>query len=163
MARDIEEFLRRAAERRNQQRQQQQKPPIRTPLQQQPASRDIVETNEVEIVRQQEYNLRQEDVGAHVRHHISSHAEELSAKASHLGERIQSVDDRVAERIQSKFDHEVGQLEDKPSVQDNWEAQTDRTPVSAVAQDLLQMLRTPKSIRQAILISEILNRPQFDR
>lgn len=178
MARNIEEFLKRAAERRKQ--QQQNRPP--PPAQPQKARR-VVEPAEVEIVdpiqvvkpaksrskprkslSQKRPNLkrdmRDQSVSEHVRQHIDTR--DVSEHADHLGERIQDVDDQVSERIHRKFDHDVGQLDDMPTVQDDEVATVTDTQYSRLANDLLKMLSNPESVRQAILVSEILSRPNFD-
>ena len=48
-----------------------------------------------------------------------------------------------------------------PTVQDDKVATVTEQETSAIADDLLQMFRTPQSVRQAILISEVLKRPEF--
>ena len=176
MARDIEEFLRRAAERRKQQQQKHQQPA-------QP--RRVVEADEIEIVEPVEVvrpvkpkpvrqvkktkiiqkprkkkNLREQSVAEHVRQHIDT--TDVSEHAEHLGERIQRADDVIDQRIHRKFDHDVGYLDDLPKVQDDQVAKVEEEQVSRIAADLINMLSKPESVRQAILISEILKRPDFD-
>ena len=171
MARDIEEFLRRAAERRKQQQQKQQ------PARPQKARR-VVEPVDIEIIepvevvkpvrakpqtkkpRSTRKNLRDQSVAEHVRQHIDT--SDVSEHAEHLGERIQHADDVIARRIRSKFDHDVGHLDDLPSVQDDSVPVVEEDQASKIAMDLLNMLSKPESVRQAILMSEILNRPDFD-
>ena len=179
MARDIEEFLRRAAERRKQQQQKHQQPA------EPPKSRRVVEAAEIEIVEPLEVvqpvkprptrqvrktkiiqkprkrkSLRDQSVSEHVRQHIDT--SDVSDHADHLGERIQRADDIIDQRIHRKFDHDVGQLDDMPSVQDDQVAKVEEEKASRIAVDLIEMLSKPESVRQAILISEILNRPNFD-
>ncbi len=177
MARDIEEFLRRAAERRKQQQHQQNQP---APSQR---VREIVETGEVEVVReepveiirprkqkqtkarqraaqQRDRDLRHESVAEHVKSHIDS--SDIAEHAEHLGDRIQSTNQRVASRLQKKFEHDVSKIDDLPSVQDDHVASVTQGAVSQAAKDLVAMFRSPQSVRQAIMISEILKRPNFD-
>lgn len=175
MARDIEEFLRRAAERRKQQQQKKAgggAPPPK-PV------REIIETAEVEVVQPVEVvrpakpvkpkkrkrlvpqpkDLRNESVADHVRSHIDS--SDIAEHAEHLGDRIQTADDRIAARLKRKFDHDVSKLDDLPTVQDDEVAKVTEQETSMIADGLVQMFRSPKSVRQAILISEILKRPEF--
>lgn len=184
MARDIEEFLRRAAERRKKQQQQQQggarrpaQPPQRQqpPVQRQPAQRQpvrqppkrqppkqrprtLVDAKEIEFVTPKKKGMRNESVREHVKNYIDT--SDIAEHAEHLGERLQQVDERVDERIHSKFDHDVGKLGRKPSVTDQISESTG-DDVSPIAQDLLELLSKPKTIRQAILVSEILRRPEI--
>jgi hypothetical protein len=169
MAKDIEEFLRRAAERRKQQQQQLfQQQSTRTPPQQPSPSRtrDVRKSAtrprlrsdlEIEII-EAEHNYGSQSVDEHVRQHIDT--KEIVTQVESLGQKIQSAGKRVAERIHSKFDHDIAKLDDLPSIQD---AQLHRKSVSPVAQAIVQQLRTPSSARQAILLAEILARPNFDR
>ena len=191
MARNIEEFLRRAAERRKQQQQNQppaQQPP-RARRVIEAAEVEIVDPVEVvrpvkpkpprtatnkkpckplqqqkEIrerkARREEKAVRDQSISDHVRQHIDTR--DVSDHADHLGERIQNVDDVVQARIHRKFDHDVGQLDDRPTVQDDVVASVESDDVSRLAADLLGMLSNPESVRQAILVSEILSRPNFD-
>ena len=174
MARDIEEFLRRAAERR---KQQQQKKAGGAPPPQ--PVREIIETAEVEVVQPVEVvrpakpvkprkrkqlapkprDLRNESVAEHVRSHIDS--SDIAEHAEHLGDRIQTADDRIAARLKRKFDHDVSKIDDLPTVQDDKVATVTEQETSMIANDLIQMFRSPQSVRQAILISEILKRPKF--
>ena len=103
-----------------------------------------------------EKNLREQSVSEHVQQYIDT--SDVSEHAEHLGERIQNADDVISERIHRKFDHDVGQLEDRPTVQDDEVASVESRQASQLAQDLLRMLSKPDSVRQAILISEILSR-----
>ena len=172
MARDIEEFLKRAAERRKQQQQKRGSPPPKKP-------KRVIESAEIEIVEpiqvvepartrkfsnrkpvQPQRGLREQSVAEHVRQHIDTR--DVSEHAEHLGEDIQLADDRISERIHRKFDHDVGQLDEKPSVQDDVVPIVEQVQASQLAKDLVGMLSNPQSARQAILISEILSRPNFD-
>ena len=171
MARDIEEFLRRAAERRQKQQGKQS-----APQQKQRGVREIIEQRRVEIVEPevvevvpaksiQRAPLNQRDAPREtLSEHVSSHIDstDIAYHAEHLGDRIQNIDEKVAARIKRRFNHDVGQLDDKPTVQDDVVATVTKDEVSQVASDLMEMLRSPKSVRQAILVSEILKRPNFD-
>lgn len=180
MARDIEEFLRKAAERRRQQQQKKQRAPER-PQRVREIIRDA-EVVEPDIVYSEEVkpkprpkprqaekskprtlvkkDMWQQSVSEHVRTHIDS--TDIASHADHLGDRIQDVDDQVAARIKRKFNHDVGHLDELPSVQDDKVATVTKENVSHIAADLIKMLRSPNSVRQAIMISEILKRPNFD-
>ena len=105
-------------------------------------------------------DFRSQSVSEHVSTHIDS--SDIAYHADHLGDRIQAVDDKVARRISRKFDHDVSQIDDLPTVLDDEVATATKDEVSQMAVELVQMLRSPKSVRQAIMISEILKRPSFD-
>ncbi len=150
MARDIDEFLRKAAERRNKAAGQAppgqpgrgtpvNKPP--TPARQRPRGPEIVEANEVEVVGGEGIAKRHLDTSR-----IAQHAAQLGAEVS-------LADDKIEARLQEKFDHDLGRLAKK-----NKEQRQRETGGS----ELLKLLRTPKTIRQAIIVTEILKRPNFD-
>ena len=170
MARDIEEFLRRAAERRKQAQQgggaQQQRPPAQRPPVQRPAKplrqtptpaprqtiteRDIIEPREIS-------SIGQESVEEHVRRHID--VSDVSEHADHLADVIEQADERMDAHLDQVFDHDVGKLGSGKSATDELVANVNKNPI---ASDLLKLLQDPKSIRQSIMIAEILKRPDFD-
>ena len=158
MAKDIEEFLKMAAARRkksqNQQQQQQRKPP-RQP-QRQPIEPEIEIIDDEEVV-----DLGSQSVASHVETHIDTR--EIAKHASHLGENVGAAREKVKERIQRKFDHEVGHLKVKTREGVTAiAAESTKEKVSPVALDLVNLLTSPQSIRSAILLNEILRRPDFD-
>lgn len=164
MARDIEEFLRKAAERR---KQQGAAPPAANPppaAQPAPARQSPAPQRanlpprqapvEAEVVRPQRLGS---GVAQHVRQHINT--KDIVEHVSHLGEEVAEADDKLEKRIHQKFDAGMGNLAgDRKSA----------APLAPVAQagtvppnELLNLLRNPRTLRQAILISEILKRPEY--
>ncbi len=91
---------------------------------------------------------------------VSEHAEQSIAsrsfedQTSHLGETVAGADERLAARLQAKFDHQVGRLdhEDRPV--------KPAKPVSSIAADIAKMLSSPQGVRQAVVLNEILTRPE---
>ena len=170
MARDIEEFLKMAAQRRQQQRQQQQaggaqrQPRPATPPVQRLASQLVTPATEDEIQILDDtsgQDMRHQTVSGHVETHIDT--SEIAQHTRQLGQKVGMADDKLEARLQQKFDHDVGhlQIDQKRSAQSETTSVTE-TDLSEAAAALMQMLRTPTSIRQAILISEVLKRPEFD-
>jgi hypothetical protein len=134
---DIEAFLRRAAERRGQVK----RPPI-----------EIMELVEAEIV-----DAEPVGVGSHVASHLDTSG--FTERASHLGERAGLADDDMDAHLHAKFDHRLGSLGLQPSQVELVEAQTSVDTGSDRASDLLQLFRSPRHLQQAIILSEILQRP----
>ena len=172
MARDIEEFLRRAAERRQQQqggskpspppspkKQAAAEPtPIkRAPLrQQQRPDIDPIPIEDVEIVEtparpRHEPNLKS-----------SIDTSEISRHADSLGSRIVAAHDRVEDAVHQHLDHNVGQIDDTPTVTDDPSPAIFGKRSSKAVKELRKMLSSPKSVGQAIVLAEILKRPDFD-
>ena len=192
MARDIEEFLRRAAERRRQQKggapQQPPKQPSKPAQRQRPLEPQIIE--DVEIVptpppasarrpsqqpvqrppqqrppqrlpsEQPRRDLRNESISEHVKSHIDT--SRIADHAEHLGERITKVHEKVESRIQKRLDHDITVIDDTPSVTAKPPVEIFGARSTASADGLREMLQDPKSIGQAILLAEILKRPDFD-
>ncbi len=170
MARDIEEFLKMAAQRRQQQRQQQQRAagertprPTTPPLQRHTSELVTPATDdEIQILDDDSTpDMRKQTVGGHVQTHIDT--SDIAQHAQQLGQRVGMADDKLEARLQQKFDHDVGRLQ----IDRKRSAQSETTTVTAKATSraavaLMQMLRSPASIRQAIVISEVLKRPDFD-
>ena len=169
MARDIEEFLRRAAERRKQAQQGggggQQRPPAQRPPAQRPApppprqtisSRDIV-SNRTQFPEQQPHSIGEESIDEHVRRHID--VSDIVEHVDHLAEEIEQADERMDAHLDQVFDHEVG------SKIGSGKGATDElkraTRNNSAAQDLLKLLQSPATVRQSIMIAEILKRPDF--
>lgn len=181
MARDIEEFLRKAAERRLQQkgggpqkRHPQQPPPSPSPAQP-PQDPYVIEAVEAEVVeappvRQttqpptkkppRKSSIRSQSVADHVESHIDT--SQIAQHAAELGSNIANVREKVDARIHQRLDSDLSKLDDRPTVTD------DPTPAifgarnTSAADELHRLLQNPKSVGQAILIAEILKRPEFD-
>ncbi len=183
MPRDIEEFLKMAAKRRQQQKKPggkpaagrpaapagQQQPPVRrtqpTPAPPPAARRaPVAPATDDEIViigGTGSADPYEQSVAEHVRSYIDTSS--LGEHASHLGEEVALADDKLDSRLHSTFDHQVGHIgsADKSSAFSTTTATT-RIDVAPLANDLLNMMSSPRSIQQAVLISEILQRPNFD-
>ncbi len=170
MPRDIEEFLKMAAKRRQEQKQRAsgkqppaaRKPPVQSrpsAPQPAPAKRKSLRPGEEIRVLGGPLDMRDQSVSEHVQSHIDT--SDLAEHARHLGEEVGLADDKLDARLHHKFDHTVSSLRPKGTAHDETTAISERG-FSPLAADLLDMLRSPKSIRQAILISEVFKRPDFD-
>ena len=180
MPRDIEEFLKMAAQRRQQQRQKggggktapttNQPPAVdasrsvpttsRSPLTQQTPEDPIVILGSKDRVPTQPDSYNQ-SISEYVQAHMDT--TDVTEQAEQLGDEVALADDKMDARLQNTFDHRIGSL--KSAASDSAFATTTTTTaqrVSPIADELLDMLSSPKSIRQAILLSEILQRPDFD-
>jgi len=172
MARDIEEFLRRAAERRKQAQQgggQKRPPAQRPPAQRNPPRKppprltitenDIVESRK-SVSSNKLPSAEKESVSDHVRRYLDT--SDIAEHVEHLGDEIEQADERMEAHLDDVFDHDVGKLSarKRKSVTDQ------KLPVmgedNKVAKSILKLLQNPKTVRQSILVAEILKRPDFD-
>lgn len=156
---EIGEFLRRAA----QQRQGQPAPPPRPagrPNVAQPAGQQLVEA---EVVRQPA-------IGDGIKQHLGEYLdpEEFRRRAAELGEEVAQADEQIEQRLHAKFNHEVsrlagrpGESADAPRVEPAEEPEDRLAELpSTAAAGLAAMLSNDVGIRQAIVLNEILTRPQ---
>jgi len=159
MARDIEEFLRQAAERRKKQQQGQNSPPLVQRPRVKSRQRDVYDAEivEPEVI---EDDIRSGSLQSHVQEHLSTR--EIADHAQHLSDRIRQADERVERQVHEHLDHQLGQLENNDTITDDQLAQSAALDISPVSLQLIQMLSSPESVRQAILVAEILRRPSFD-
>jgi hypothetical protein len=80
-------------------------------------------------------------------------------RAEHLGEEVGLADEQMEAHIAQKFDHQVGSMGPGDSTQTGAEIGA----LAFDAADLAALLKNPNSLRQAVLLSEILNPPHFRR
>ncbi len=145
----LEEFLRQAAARRKHQAAQQAGPPP----QRVPVHPEIVEAELAEPVEPlSERHLDTSDVTAH---------------SQSLGRRAAQADDIMESRVHEVFDHSVSRF-DKSTRQiasdyeDIHEQAAGQGPDQAIPlhDAIFQLLRSPTTVRQAIVVNEILKRPE---
>lgn len=184
MARDIEEFLRKAAERRAAQQQGQRSgaqqppaqssPPRQAPPPPRPSEmiRPVVQPRTADAGRfepQEEPDPfpSGQSVTQHVQKHIDSGVSEMAQHTRKLGERVGQAGKKVNERVQQKFDHEVGNLAESQSRGESKKAKSaepkSRSAAVVIApQTIAELLRSPQALRQSIIVAELLKRPEWD-
>lgn len=169
MAKDIEEFLKMAAQRRAEQKRKEaaaagqplpppppvppqqpiQRPPVVRPPQplSQPPKPAQRKTGQKKVAPKATGNVRP-----------SIKPEKVAEHARRLGEEVGLADDKMDAHIQDTFSHDVATLGASSPALDP----AQRTGKQSVAAELKKMLTSRQSIRQAIILSEILNRPSLD-
>ena len=152
MSNEIAEFLRRAAERRAAE------------------SRPRIEIVEADVVEDAEIidpgNEPGADVAQHVAKRMSTAA--FSQRVATLGAAVDQADDRMESHLQEKFVHGLGQLGARTgaaqasALDQSQAAPPTKAPetTAILASDLMGMLRNRQQLRTAILLSEILQRPE---
>lgn len=173
MARDIEEFLRRAAERRQQQKQggaeppTQQTPPAspildkapRNQFRKTPTDQPIVEN--VEIVEDARTAKRKPEKRESVSEHVEKYMDtsDIKQKTQSLGRQNATVSQEFDRNVKQHLNKDICSVDqDGLTLSDAHVKPEDNSP----AAKLREMLAQPGMIGQAILISEILNRPSFE-
>jgi len=112
-------------------------------------------------------------VAAHVQHHIDSDA--FDQRAHSLGEEVGLADEKLDDRLHATFDHQVGNLAGLPSATTGSELASApvHLPTSEVGDDAYDQAITAadvspisptfegiEDIRRAIILNEILRRPE---
>jgi hypothetical protein len=179
MKNEVEEFLRRVAQMRaqaeaqakGQQQERAQKSQARPPQQparqqpptQQPYSapappRTIAKPlQQVEIV-DAELADRSDRVSRQVTEDLRG-TQQISEHTRRLGAEVDSADEKMEAHLHQIFDHKLGQL--KSSTSEAAVLQTDKAAAELSLTQIVQMLRSPSSIRDAVIMAEILKRPNF--
>ena len=157
---DLEEFLRRAAEQRSQQARPQGPAPAQQPVAyRQPVVEILDEPVEAEIIEATPLSDFSSSVGQ------QQFGYEVSHHADDLAERIEQTDERLSAHLHDTFDHRVGSMDDSSTFVD-----TDGENVSdpstddqsePFAAEIAEMLRSRGSVRNAVILSEILRRPSW--
>jgi len=148
---ELEKMLREAA-----QQQGVQGPPSRQP----PPDLEIIDVPDADVIDAEPVY---ESVAEHVADDIDTsditqHASRLTDHASRLGADVGQADDKLEDRLHETFDHDLGRIHDDTVTDDLGVGRPGRAP--GMADEIAGMFRSPKSIRQAIILNEILNRPE---
>lgn len=121
-----------------------------------PQRQEIVYLEPVEVV-----DAEVAELGDGVSRHFSEQLrgpQEIAEKVRHLGAEVDLADDKLEAHLHQTFDHKLGQLK-QSSVSVAATPQKASGPDVTVEQ-ILHMLRSPESIRDAIVLSEIFRRPE---
>lgn len=104
-------------------------------------------------------------VGQHVRQHLDTH--EFGDRASHLGHGVEEEVEELQDHLAETFDHQIGQFArsssapDPPTKSASPVADRDKVAATAAMGDIGALLQDPGSIRNAIVLKEILDRPEY--
>jgi hypothetical protein len=169
MAKDIEEFLKMAAQRRRDAAARAQTTPPAAPpptpaqpaqpVQRKPSKKTrqppvILGEDDVEVIPP-----RRESVSKHVQQHINTGR--IKQRVRRLGAEVGQADEKLEARLHDTFDHQVGHLT-QPSISPD-DSVAQGKAASRARQAQLAFLSSPQNLRQAIILSEILQRPNWDK
>ncbi len=87
---------------------------------------------------------------------VTQRAAQLSRHASQLGAQVGQADEKLEGRLHDKFDHDLGKIHDESVT---GAGQRGQEGIALTASDIVGMLSNPKSITQAVVLNEILQRP----
>ena len=159
---EIEQFLRQAAAKVAQQNQPQQQPPPRQqpPRQQQRPAQEILYV-EPEIVEAEP--VRSLDSSSDSSGQLQPH--KFDQSGAQRGQRERMADDMMEAHLHEKFDHQIGELAGESTqvasdYQDADEVPTLSDAPANIADQIVNMLSSPNGVQQAIILHEILRRPE---
>ena len=173
---EVEEFLRRVAQMRaqaqakseqrpapsqqtppkqKQPKQQRTKPPRLVPARQEATSSIAPVTAEVVNAELAENSDR---VGRLVARDLSG-AEQIAEHTRQLGAEVDASDAKMQAHFHQVFDHQLGRL--KSSSAETALVETERSVTQLSLDKIIQLLRSPGSIRDAIVMAEVLRRPEW--
>jgi len=163
---ELDDFLRDAARRRGAGQAQQLGPRPAAPARQSPVAAQRQPVQEVVDVEPVEAAPEDAGVADHVRRHLGTH--EFGALPSDVGKRLSQTEKVLEEHLHSVFDHRLTALGDvlgesaQVTQPEEGLVPEDRiTPVPATAAaGLAAMFADPGNLRRAIVINEILQRPE---
>lgn len=166
MNNEVAEFLRRAAQRRAQLEQQakaQAEAAARARMQ--PAQEEapillsaVDEVVEAEVVDKSPTGNR---ISSSVQRDFSA-TNRIGKQSERLGQKVDRADDVLEAHLHQTFDHKVGTIASTTaaSAPTNVAAVAPSTQIGqSLADGLVQMLRSPTGVRNAILMNEVLRRP----
>jgi len=168
---EVDDFLRRVAQMRaqaqakseprptpkqKQPKQQRTKPPARlVPARQEtapslsPANAEVVDA---------ELADNSDRVGRLVARDLSG-AEEIAEHTRRMGAEAAAANDKMQAHLHQVFDHQLGRL--KSSSVETALVETERSAPQLSLDKIIQLLRSPGSVRDAIVMAEVLKRPEF--
>jgi hypothetical protein len=152
---EIEEFLRRAAALREQQARQRAQPlgPAVPSGELAPPSSEVMDA---EIVSTDE--VSGDDVADHVQRHLSPQS--FQDRAQRVAARIKSADDDMDAHLHEKFEHRLGTLGATTSrAEASTMEKAESAPLEATGSSLAALIRSPQSLRNAIVLNELLTPP----
>lgn len=160
VADEIEDFMRRAAERHARKGTRPVVVETAAPPAPKPAAAAPVKA---EVVVEQ-------PVGGQVTEHVSKYldSQQFANRESQLGQEVAQADKQINEHLQQVFDHRVSKLEAVPGEAAKAPAAYEPPDLVGAAADipdsfatrLLDLMVNPDSLRQAIILNEILHRPE---
>ena len=161
MSNELEEFLRRAAQRRAaRQAQSAGGPPTAVPQPPTPTRTIAQPVQEIQYLEPLEAEVIEAEPVAK-RHAVEQHVaqrlntQEFAERVSHLAERVEQADDQLESHVHAAFDHAVGKLSHEAPAQ-----VMRRDEESSLVKGLWTAFRDANRLQQAVLMSEILHRPE---
>ncbi|HVC92936.1 MAG TPA: hypothetical protein VND64_04555 [Pirellulales bacterium] len=154
---EVSDFLRRAAEKRA------GRPAVVTPADAPvEPTRRLIEIGASDVIHAQA--IEEPPTGASVAQHVRQHLDtrEFEARASNLTS-VDQADEAIESHLHQVFAHQVGHLSSSRPADPVLEGQSGAAPTTpdttAPAEYLVSLLGNPQSLRSAVILREVLERP----
>jgi hypothetical protein len=85
---------------------------------------------------------------------------EIEAHTRQLGAEVDQADDKLEAHLQQVFDHKVGQLKKQATDSVPKTPAVGEEAVTLTSANIAEMMRSPQAIRNAIILGEVLHRPE---
>src|SRR6185295_5863556 len=101
-----------------------------------------------------------DSISEHVKQHLGT--EEFNVRAAHLTDDITRAEQELQQHVQKAFSHQVGRLADtsRQSAKPKQEAEPGKAASVERPLDMAALLADGSRLRQAIIFSEIIERPE---
>jgi hypothetical protein len=169
---EVEEFLRRAAERRTAEQRREittgAQRPEQTPSRRPPPPKreEPPKPRRRKMAREplQAEVLDEVKRGTDVAEHVAQHFKPRPVlERAPSAQAVDQADEAMQEHLHAVFDHQIGSLRRREGgqlQQTESEPAPQRYQSAVAATDLISLLRDPQSVRHAIVLNEILSRPE---
>lgn len=162
MNRDLEEFLKKAAERRNQ-KQAQRRAPVQSPppANAQPLSQSGSENRPSSPPKPQKpaRPVGSSPKGTPPKTTASPLGNSSIGTLSQSSSNVDQADERMADHLHQAFDHAFGDIA-APTTSSTADESPEVKQAEGLGKEILAMLRDPASVQRAIVLREILERPE---
>ena len=109
-----------------------------------------------------------QDVSQHVEQHVSR--DSISTRDAHLGDYVESADERIEHHLEEVFEHHVGSIKHSDNTVTtsqvaegtdavSWEEK--QAKPNRVAQELVEMMKSPDNVKKLFIAKEIFERREF--
>lgn len=108
------------------------------------------------------------DLESHVAEHIGN--DSISQRDAHLGDAVEMADERIEHHLEEVFDHQVGHIAHQDNTENTstvaegtdtgvWEGE--EVEVADTAGEIIELLKSPQSVRHMFIATEIFKRPEI--
>ena len=87
-------------------------------------------------------------------------AQEIEAHTRQLGAEVDQADDKLEAHLHQVFDHKVGQLKKQATDSVPKTPEVGAEAITLTSANIAEMMRSPQAIRNAIILGEVLHRPE---